>query len=167
MSYHFRGHWPGPGIFSDSLNLNFTPDVATYGSLLVDTLPLLIRSMRPYVVELGDVGFRDIVTSGDSLPAFGAERACGGTLYPVFFLSDWALVELYDIELDDAVPKLTAIAEQVTRVEDGLYVIGSSKILPFEEAVDLAHRLEASLKPPKAGLFPRLLGALGLSKRGP
>jgi hypothetical protein len=165
MNYQFRGDRASGILPADSLELDFTPYIENYGPLLVDTLPLLIRSMRPYVVELGDVRFRDPVISGDVLPPFGAERGCGGNLYPVFFLSDWALVELYDVELEDAIRKLTPIAEQVTRLEDGLYVVGSSKILAFEEAVDLAHRLEASLKPPKAGLFPRLLSMMGLSKR--
>jgi hypothetical protein len=167
MSYHFPGTWVRPGTFSDSLTLDFTPEVDAYDSLLTDTLPLLIRSMRPYVVELGDMRFRHSMISGDCLKPFGGERDCGGTLYPVFFLNDWALVELYDIELEDAVRKLTPIAEQVSRLEDGLYVIGSSKILAFEEAGDLAHRLEASLQPPKVGLFPKLLSMIGHSKRAP
>jgi hypothetical protein len=144
--------------------MDFTPDVYNYGPLLTDTIPLLIRSMRPYSVHLGDERFRDAVISADGVCQFGAERACGGTLSPVFFLSARALVEMYQVELEDAVSKLTPLAEQVTRLEDGVYVIGSSRILDIVEAIDLAHRLEAALELSRVGFFPWLLGKLGFAK---
>lgn len=161
MNYQLRRDFAGSLMSDDWLELEFTPDVATYVPLLAEMLPLLIRSMHPYVVELGDVRFRDPVISEDGVSLVGAERACRGTLYPVFFLSAWALFELYHVELDEAVRKLTPIAEQVTRLEEGVYVIGSSRILEFEEAVDLAHRLEASLEPSSVSFFSRALRKLG------
>lgn len=136
----------------DYITIDFEPDARLYRDIVDDFIPALIQAMKPFVLTMGDDQFDAPLWSPEGKCQLGGPRACGCELHPVFFFSDWWLQEGYKLTRDQARQALEPIADQVTPIEDGLYVVGLKELTSFETALDRALRMEKSLKLAKPGL---------------
>lgn len=137
----------------DSASLEFKADSEFYKDIIEDFVPALIRGMDPYMLTLGDQRFKDPVISSEGIIKVGAPRASGCELYPVFFMADWVILQKYKITPEEAVAALAPVVASASLLESGLYVVGSADVLPYEEAKELVHKIEARLMAAKPRLF--------------
>ncbi|MDI1315276.1 hypothetical protein [Prosthecobacter sp.] len=137
----------------DSAFLKFKADSEFYKDIIEDFIPALIRGMNPYMLTMGDQRFEDPVISSEGMIKVGGPRASGCELYPIFFMADWVLLKKYKITPEAAVAALAPVVTSASLLEGGLYVVGSADVLPYEEAKELVHKIEAQLKAAKPGLF--------------
>lgn len=149
---------PNRGLGDDWMTFSFRPDPATHALLLTRLIPLILRSLDPYLLTLGDERFADPVPEPDGSLRIGAPRACGCDIEPVFYLDRRTLQRRFQLDPETAATRLEGIAEQVHLFPEGLYVIGSMQALDFEPALTLARTLESHLRPPRRTLWQRLLG---------
>ena len=152
--YRFRpaaGMPPFPG--ADSATLEFKADSDFYKDIIEDFVPALIRGMNPYMLTLGDQRFEDPVIGSEGIIQVGGPRASGCELYPVFFMADWVILQKYKITPEEALAALAPVVASVSLLESGLYVVGSVDVLQYEEAKDLAQKIEARLLAAKPGLL--------------
>lgn len=163
--YHFRDTATGHPISGrDYITLDFEPDASLYRDIVDDFIPALIQGMKPYVLTMGDEKFDEPLWSPEGKFQLGGPKACGCHLHPVFFFSDWWLQEAYKLTREQALAALTPIADSVTVMEEGLYVVGVTELTPFETALDRALQMEKSLKQARPGwkkFFRGLFGRKG------
>lgn len=145
----------------DYIILDFKPDPQLYRDLIDDFIPALIQGMKPYVLRMGDEKFDEPLWSPEGRWKLGGPKACGCDLHPIFFFSDWWLQEAYKLTRDQALAALTPIADRVTVMEEGLYVVGVNELTPFETALDRALQMEKSLKQARPGLKKFFRGLFG------
>jgi hypothetical protein len=137
---------PGLEAESDSVHIKFTPTSDNYRSLIQDLVPAIIQTVGLKSLTVGDAQFAvpDFPESGSiTMPE---KRACGGSLYPVFFMSmetarfDWKLTPVQMAE------RLQGVAEDVRLTGGGIYVIGSRELLPFDKALAVTQAMERALE---------------------
>jgi hypothetical protein len=141
---------------NDSLILHFNPSQANYTHLLNDIIPHVLKSFSPWYLELGDETFLIPEIQADGSIQVGGTRACGGKLFPVFFMSEEYLRLNYGLTTKMVVSKLESEVESVHEISGGVYVIGSSQILTFEKALLLTQKMEKLMR--KDSLWTRLFG---------
>lgn len=135
----------------DSLVIDFVPDACLYRNVIDGLIPHLVQAMRPTALEMGDEQFDELLWI-DGKARLGGPKACGCKLKPVFFLTyDW-FGETYRITPDEARKVLEPVADRVTPMADGLYVVAARELVSFEEARERVLRMEESLRLAKPGL---------------
>ena len=140
---------------NDWLEIIFNPNNGNYNPLLTDVIPLIINTFSPSYLELGDESFSlpKIQSDGSILP--GGPRACGGVVFPVFFMSEKYLQIHFGLTIELLLSKLDDVVEGIQVKSGGVYVIGSSKVLTFEEAITLTQNMEKKMR--NVSFFSRML----------
>ena len=155
--YHLRV--PECAQDSDFIDVEFNPEGADYSFLIREVIPMIIETFPCYQMTLGDDRFREPSIGADGIIHVGGPRACGGFLEPVFYMSEERIKETFGLSTPSFVEKITPVVEKVIIIGKGALVIGSSSILPFDEAVKLTRVMESSLrKEPFFEKTQRLLG---------
>lgn len=148
----------------DWITIKFKPDTRLYQEVIDEFIPDLIRAMDPYTVTMGDQQFDEPLVEPNGSIRVGGPRACGCWLHPVFFFADGWLERVCQINLEQGLKALAPVAERVSIMEKGLYVVGSSQVTDFEEARAQVLRMEERLYYAKPGLF-RFLKSLFAKRR--
>ena len=131
---------------SDFLDLQFDPQQVDYAFLLNEVVPMLIDVFSPWRMVIGDDQFEEAWINPDGPNWVGGPRACGGFMEPVFFMSADEIKSTTGHALSSFLEKITPVVEKVIIIGNGALVIGSSSILPFDEAVKLTRVMESSLR---------------------
>lgn len=155
LSYRLRTEPRMTTRGNDWLELTFNPSDENYSSLLTVVIPLILKSFSPSYLELGDESFSTPKIQGDGSIQVGGPRACGGELFPVFFMSEEYLRMHFGLTIKLLVSKLEQEVESIQVISGGVYVIGSSQILTFEKALSLTKNMEKKMF--NDSFFSRLL----------
>ena len=140
----------------DWLRIEFAPDARFSSDIVDDFVPALIRAMNPYLVTVGDQRFDAPFMDAQGRIQVGGPRACGCELHPVFYLSDWRLRQMYQITPEEALAALSPVAQKVSVMQNGLFVVGAPEALDFETAVEHVQRIEQRLHLARPGFFSLL-----------
>jgi len=131
---------------NDGLAISFDPSKDNYASLLDEVVPLIVETFSPMCLEVGDESFLDPAIQADGSIQVGAPRACGGTLFPVFYFSEDYVGSRFGMSMSLLASKLEPKADSVRLCSGGVYVIGSRQVLPFEEGLSLTREMEKALR---------------------
>ncbi|HYF37603.1 MAG TPA: hypothetical protein VD994_20040 [Prosthecobacter sp.] len=156
---------PASPFECDSLHIKFTPTPENYLSLIDDIIPAILRVVAVRDFTLGHAEFAEPEVLADGVVIVNGRRACGGTLYPVFFMSEETSMRKFGLGSAEMARRLEAVAEQVQVVGGGVYVVSSRRLLLFAEALKLTEAMESALKP-RQSASSRISKMFGFLTRG-
>lgn len=142
-----------PSSGEDYISISFEADAGLHRDIIDDFIPSLIQAMGPFMLRMGDERFDEPLVQPNGSIQVGGPRACGCELHPVFFLADWWFEQRYRITLQEGREILEPVAERVTVMEEGLYVVTTRDPVSFEESRERMQRIEERLRLARPGLM--------------
>jgi hypothetical protein len=142
------------GSSDDRLIIDFDPAKVDVHHLIYTVIPRYIKALDAYRVDYDDEQFVDLayaqhaqestITSTKpkavANPRFDVER-----IDVVSFFDDLLCRRAFDLSPAEVMERLRGKAEDVQLLHGGVYLIGSSQVLPFDEALSLSGKLKSAL----------------------
>jgi hypothetical protein len=161
LSYVTRRKLTDDGYCDDGLVIDFNPIQLDYRLLIDTVLPRFIEAFDAYRAECYDEAFIEA--------AYEERKVEGGTLYtprvkeyvnpryqvrqawPICYFGERLCRRAFDLTPSEILTRVKPVVETARLLHDGVYIVGSSEVLPFERAQTLARQIyEAILgKPPR------------------
>lgn len=155
LTYRYRRMLSDDGYSDDCLTIDFDPTKVDLHHLIYIVIPQYIEAFDAYRVDYYDEQFVDLAyeekgmetlitftgkSKVDANPRFGVER-----VDVVSYFDDLLCRRAFDMSPTEVVERLQGNAEYVQLLHGGVYLIGSSQVLPFEEALGLSRKFKNAL----------------------
>jgi hypothetical protein len=143
--YVLRRDFEDLGMHDDFLDMSFNPTKVDYKRLVQDELPKIISAFGAYFAELGDAEFVHIDFDAERQAGMGDTRFGVYRIRPVSFFDKTLCERAFGISPGEIARRLEGSVEQVSLLNDGVYIIGSSEPLGIEDADKLCWEMKRLL----------------------
>jgi hypothetical protein len=141
------------GYSDDALIIDVDPAKLDLHHLIYAVIPVYIQAFDAYRVDYYDEQFVDLAYKArdeEELNNTGSRE----NINPRFKVERVNVVSFYDellcrracnLSLSDISERLQAKAEHAQLLHGGVYVVGASRLLPFDEAMDLCRKMGSAV----------------------
>ena len=145
LTYQYR-HCFGDdmAMYDDNLTMFINPKRVDYRSLVLEAFPRYVAGLRAYIGSIGDEEF--IFVDQEKLEEKDLTlhtRSEVDRVWPVSFYDDEFCQRAFGLSPKAVAKRLKGKVEQVSNMSNGVYIVGSSKVLEFEEADRLCWQMKA------------------------
>lgn len=133
VNYLFRRPFEDRGSADDSAWLTFRPKPDVYRALATEAFPALVTAFGAYRAEVMDMRLLDADAAIARQISFNARRHVV-RIAPLAFYGETLCQRAFGMRPVDVEGRLKEVAERVWCDAGGVFVVLSSKVLPWEEA---------------------------------
>ena len=145
LTYQYRYSFGADmAIYDDHFTMFINPKRVDYQSLVLEAVPQYIMGLRAYLGRVGDEEFifADQERRQEKGVTFSA-RSEVDRVWPVSFYDEELCQRAFGLSPKAVAKRLQGKVEQVSNICNGVYIVGSSKVLEFEEADRLCWQMKA------------------------
>lgn len=140
--YVFRREFEDLGMHDDFFDMSFNPAKWDYRQFAYDVLPKYIVAFDAYFAQVGHVEFGHVDFDAERNFGSGDTRFGVYRVRPVSFFDRILCERAFGINPREIAARLQGSVESVELLQDGVYVIGSSQVMKFEEADSLCWKIK-------------------------
>jgi hypothetical protein len=146
MTYVYRRMLEDRGSSDDLLNITFNPAKVDVYHLIYTVIPKYIEAFDAYLVEFFDDQFIDLAweTSPEQRvhvnPRFNVNR-----VNVVSFYDELLCRRAFNLTPAEVLERLQGKIEHARLLHNGVYLVGSSQVLPLDDTQRLCHEMKAAL----------------------
>ncbi|MFO0881258.1 MAG: hypothetical protein U0840_28375 [Gemmataceae bacterium] len=144
LSYRYRRMLSDDGLSDDLLNITFSPAKVDVHHLVCTVIPKYVEAFDAYLVEFFD----------DAMIDLAAEELKGVAVNPrsivhrvgvVSFFDDLLCRRAFNLSPAEVMERLQGKVEHAQLLHGGVYLVGSSRVLPLDEAMNLCQEMKKAL----------------------
>ncbi len=154
--YSYRRMLKDDGYSDDGLILDFDPAKVDLHHLIYAVVPRFIETFDAYRVDYYDEQFVDLayeqrveegrITFTAKSKEYVNPRFKVAEIWPVSFYDELLSRRAFNLSPAEIMERLQGKAEYVQLLHGGVYLVGSSRVLPFEEAQKLCREMKLALR---------------------
>jgi hypothetical protein len=147
LSYVYRRWLRDDGLSDDALNITFDPAKVDVYHLIYTVIPKYIMAFDSYLVEYFDDQFIDLAWEtplGKRVPS--NPRFNVSYVWPVSFFDQLLCRRAFNLSPAEVLARLQGKIEHAQLLYNGVYLVGSSQALPFDEARRLSREMKDALQ---------------------
>jgi hypothetical protein len=144
VSYRHRSILSDDGFSDDLLNITFKPASSDLHYFVYTVVPLYAIAFESYLVEYFDDRMIDVAAEElKGLPV--NPRSIVHRVGIVSFFDELLCRRAFDLSPAEVLDRMQGTIEHASLLQGGVYLVGSSQILPFDEAQQLCREMKAKL----------------------
>jgi hypothetical protein len=142
--FQYRREFEDKAYDDDRISIEFNPGKVGYKTFITEICPILINAFDAYQLTIQDEEF--IYEDWDEIRRLQINRRHGVyRVGPVAYYDGLLCKRAFQKTPEEIKQCLEGVAEDAILLRDGIYIIGSSEVLEFEEAKALTEKLKSSV----------------------
>jgi hypothetical protein len=142
--FQYRTEFNDAASDDDFISIEFNPKKVNYKTFVREICPILVNAFDSYLLLVRDEEF--IFEDWDAGRKLQIDDRHGVyRLGPVAYYDGLLCKRAFQKTPEEIKQCLEGVAEEATLLRDGIYIIGSSEVLEFEEAKALTEKLKSSV----------------------